>query len=57
MAFIDKENPDQSSVVTQQGQNLKCRQERLLDCIEKNSVVGVDQLVEKKDLAHACLGK
>ncbi len=27
------------------------------DCIEMDSVVGVDQLVEKKDLVHTCLGK
>jgi hypothetical protein len=27
------------------------------DCIETPSVIGVDQLVEKKDLVHMCLGK
>ncbi len=27
------------------------------DCIETNSVIGVDQLVEKKDLVCMCLGK
>ncbi len=27
------------------------------DCIEMNSVVGVDQLVEKRDPVHMCLGK
>ena len=29
----------------------------VLDCIEINSVVGVDQLVVGRDLARACLGK
>jgi hypothetical protein len=29
----------------------------VLECIETNSVKGVDQLVEKKDLKHTCLGK
>jgi hypothetical protein len=29
----------------------------VLDCIEMNSVIEVDQLVEKRDLAHTCLGK
>jgi hypothetical protein len=29
----------------------------VLDCIETNSVIGVDQLVEKRDLACTCLGK
>jgi hypothetical protein len=29
----------------------------VLDCIETNSVVGVDQLVVGRDLACMCLGK
>jgi hypothetical protein len=29
----------------------------VLDCIETNSEIGVDQLVEKRDLAHTRLGK
>ncbi len=29
----------------------------VLDCIETNSVIGVDQLVEKRNLARTCLGK
>ncbi len=29
----------------------------VLDCIKTNSVIGVDQLVEKRDLARTCLGK
>jgi hypothetical protein len=29
----------------------------VLNCIETNSVIGVDQLVEKRDLACKCLGK
>jgi hypothetical protein len=29
----------------------------VLDCIETNSVVGVDQLVVGRDLARTCLGK
>jgi hypothetical protein len=29
----------------------------VLDCIETNSVVGVDQWVEKRDLVRMCLGK
>ena len=29
----------------------------VLDCIETNSVIGVDQLVEKRDLAHTRLSK
>jgi hypothetical protein len=30
---------------------------KMSDCIETNSVIGVDQLVEKKDLLLTCLGK
>jgi hypothetical protein len=29
----------------------------VIDCIETNSAIGVDQLVEKRDLLHTCLGK
>jgi hypothetical protein len=29
----------------------------VLDCIETKSVIGVDQLVEKKDLVRTCLGQ
>ncbi len=29
----------------------------VLDCIKTNSVIGVDQLVEKRDLVRTCLGK
>jgi hypothetical protein len=34
-----------------------CQQEDVFDCIETNTVVGVDQLVVGRDLARTCLGK